>query len=99
MIICRDVEDEERLPTPSDVLLLIEVSDTTLIYDRHVKSVLYAEAGIPEMWIIDLNGKSMEILSGPSAKGYKVSKKVRRTTKVTPKLVPGISLYLSDVLK
>jgi Uma2 family endonuclease len=48
----------ESLPKPEDVLLLIEVSDTTLAYDRGVKLPLYARAGIREVWIVDLLGET-----------------------------------------
>lgn len=62
---------EEGLPTPSDVLLIIEVADSTIAYDREVKSPLYAAAGIPEMWLFDVNKKAIEGYSYPSASGYK----------------------------
>ncbi len=42
------------LPGPDDVLLIVEVSDTTLCYDRDVKLPLYARAGIPGIWIVDV---------------------------------------------
>ena len=42
----------ERHPMPEDVLLLVEVSDTTLSYDRDVKLPLYAQSGVPEVWIV-----------------------------------------------
>src|SRR5215204_7706797 len=58
----------ESLPLPEDVLLLIEVSDTTLVYDRKVKLPLYARAGIREVWIVDLAGEVIERHTGPS--GY-----------------------------
>ena len=43
---------QDRLPTPEDVLLLVEVADTSLEFDREVKLPLYAEAGIPEVWLV-----------------------------------------------
>jgi Uma2 family endonuclease len=46
-------------PGPSDVLLIIEVADTTLRYDRDVKTLLYARNGIPEVWIIDIEGRQL----------------------------------------
>jgi Uma2 family endonuclease len=49
----------ESLPIPADVLLLIEVSDTTLAYDRGVKLPLYARAGVREVWIVDLPGETI----------------------------------------
>lgn len=62
---------EEGLPTPSDILLIIEVADSTIAYDREVKAPLYAAAEIPEMWLFDVNKKVIEGYSQPSASGYK----------------------------
>lgn len=56
--------------TPKDVLLLIEVSDSTLQYDRNNKLPLYATAGIPEVWIIDVNKKQLEVYRQPSEDRY-----------------------------
>ncbi len=67
----RDDFYEEGLPTPSDILLIIEVADSTIAYDREVKAPLYAAAGIPEMWLFDVNKKAIEGYSQPSANGYK----------------------------
>jgi Uma2 family endonuclease len=50
-----------RLPGPEEVLLVVEVSVTTLSYDRNVKLPLYARAGIPEAWIVDLTGEIIEV--------------------------------------
>lgn len=57
----------ERLPEPADVLLIVEVSKTTLQFDRTVKFELYARAGIPEYWIIDLGKKRLEVYRDPDA--------------------------------
>lgn len=62
---------EEGLPTPSDILLIIEVADSTISYDREVKAPLYAAAGVPEMWLFDVNKKVIEGYSQQSAAGYK----------------------------
>lgn len=48
-------------PRPEDILLIIEVSDSSLNFDREVKMPLYAEAGIPEYWIINLQDQQVEI--------------------------------------
>ncbi len=61
----------DRLPTPEDILLIIEVADSSIDYDRHEKAPLYASAGIPEMWLFDVNKKAIEGYSQPSALGYK----------------------------
>ncbi|MEA5619045.1 Uma2 family endonuclease [Cronbergia sp. UHCC 0137] len=61
----------ENLPTPPDILLIIEVADSTITYDREIKMPLYAAAGIPEMWLFDLNRKAIEGYSQLSTTGYK----------------------------
>ena len=67
----RDDFYEAGLPTPSDILLVIEVADSSIDYDREVKALLYASAGIPEMGLFDVNKKIIEGYSQPSALGYK----------------------------
>jgi Uma2 family endonuclease len=57
-------------PGPADVLLLIEVSDSSLAYDRGVKLPLYGRSGVPAVWIIDLGRGLVEANSGPSPDGY-----------------------------
>lgn len=61
----------EALPTPDDILLIIEVVDSTISYDRDVKMPLYAANGIPEMWLFDVNQKIIAGYSQPSVSGYK----------------------------
>ena len=68
----------ESLPLPVDVLILIEVSDTTLSYDRGVKLPLYARAGIREVWIVDLVGEVIERHTDPSGDGYRSLERARR---------------------
>ncbi|MGH3471764.1 MAG: Uma2 family endonuclease [Nocardioidaceae bacterium] len=59
-----------ELPRPADVLLLIEVADTSLATDRAVKLPLYAAAGIFETWLVDLTAGAIERDTGPSTAGY-----------------------------
>ncbi|MFM7886041.1 MAG: Uma2 family endonuclease [Pseudanabaena sp.] len=71
----RDDFYASALPTPEDILLIIEVADSTIAYDRDVKMPLYADNGIPEMWLFDLNQQIIEGYSQPSASGYKRSQR------------------------
>lgn len=59
-----------ELAGPQDTLLLIEVANTSLRYDRTIKLQLYARAGIPEYWIIDLNAQRLDTYAQPSPEGY-----------------------------
>ncbi len=57
-------------PTPADVVVLIEVSDSSIRYDRTVKLPLYAAAGIAEYWIVDLGRRTLDVHREPVADGY-----------------------------
>jgi hypothetical protein len=59
-----------RHPGADEVFLLVEVADSSLDYDTEVKVPLYARAGIPEVWVIDLNARAIEVYRKPSAEGY-----------------------------
>jgi Uma2 family endonuclease len=58
-------------PGPADVLLLVEVADSSLRFDREVKLPLYARAGIAEVWIIDLKRRAIDVHRGPSGDVYR----------------------------
>ena len=59
-----------QLPTPADTLLIIEVADASLQYDREVKLPLYAGAGIPEYWIVNLPAREVEVHRSPMGDRY-----------------------------
>lgn len=88
----------EGHPQPDDVLLLIEVSDTTLDYDRNVKLPLYARFGIPETWIVDLGSDMIETHSGPAGGIYRDIKLVGRGESLSPRTVPGFELDAGAIL-
>jgi Uma2 family endonuclease len=67
----RDDFYASALPTPEDILLIIEVADSTIAYDRDIKMPLYAANGISEMWLFDLNQQIIEGYLQPSRSGYK----------------------------
>lgn len=58
-------------PTAKDVFLLVEVADSSLNYDKKTKIPLYARQGIPEVWLINVPNKQVEIYRNPSPKGYR----------------------------
>lgn len=74
--------------TPEDVLLLIEVSDSTLKYDRNAKLPLYAEAGIPEVWIVDVNKRRLEVYRQPDEDRYQHSETLNREDIVSAVQLP-----------
>lgn len=59
-----------RFPGPDDLLLVAEVSDTTLRYDLRQKARLYAQAGFVEYWVVDITGRRLVVHRQPGAEGY-----------------------------
>lgn len=86
------------LPGPEDVLLLIEVADTSLAYDRGVKLTTYAEAGIREVWIVDLTGGTIERHTNVFGEGYRFTARAGRGEELRSEVLPGLSLRADDVL-
>lgn len=86
------------LPTPADVLLLVEVSDATLKFDRQVKIPLYAREGIEELWVINLQDDEIEIYARPSGGAYQLVRRAGRGETVNSENVAGLALEVDAVL-
>lgn len=82
------------LPRAADILLVIEVSDTTADYDRMIKVPLYGRAGIPEAWLVDVNARALEVYQGPSAAGYREKRTYGPDDSVAVPGAPGARLEL-----
>ena len=85
-------------PLPEDVLIAIEVADTTLESDRNVKLPSYARASIPEAWLVDLVNDRVEIHSSPAQGIYQEVRFVLRRQKVISKTIPSLKLKADDIL-
>jgi Uma2 family endonuclease len=83
-----------QLPSAQDVLLVIEVADTTLAYDRDVKLGIYARHAIPEVWLADAQDETVSIYLDPSATGYRRLLTAQRSDTISPALLPGIDVRL-----
>ncbi len=83
-------------PKPSDVLLIVEVADSSLENDRSVKLPLYAQAGIPETWIVNLQDQQIEVSTEPSEKGYANVHIYRPGDKIEHPLL-NIAIVVNDV--
>jgi Uma2 family endonuclease len=84
--------------TAKDVLLAIEVADTTVKYDRDVKFPRYAANGIAEAWLIDLENDRVEIHSEPTAFGYSLVKILHRGQTAESTVLPEIKISVAEVL-
>ena len=91
-------ERAARTPEPQDVLLVIEVADTTQVYDRQVKVPLYASAGIPEVWLVDLQAHTLTSWLDPVGRRYERTRILREGDSVSPTLVPDVSLSVAEIL-
>jgi len=87
-----------RLPGPEDVLLLVEVADSSLAYDRQIKLPLYASFGVREVWLVDLEAGAIEVYRQPGPSEYAVREVVRRGSAVAAEAVGGLTLRVDDVL-
>jgi Uma2 family endonuclease len=91
-------EYRSRLPGAVDVALIVEVADTSLRYDRDVKGHLYAEAGVPEYWIVDLAGEAVEIYREPSRHGYRHTERMTRDGLIAVQAFADVVIQVSDIL-
>jgi Uma2 family endonuclease len=87
-----------RPPRAKDVLFLVEVADSSLAYDRDVKMPLYAEMGIHEAWLVDINGDQIFVYREPTPDGYQIVRTYCRGECITPKSFPGKKLSVMDIL-
>lgn len=89
---------ESRKPEPADILLAVEVADTSLAYDREVKLPLYASGGIREVWLVNLQDDVLEVYREPGRQGYARSRACRRGERVAPEALPDLQLAVEDLL-
>jgi Uma2 family endonuclease len=87
-----------RRPQPENVLLLVEVADTSYRYDRYVKVPLYARAGVPEAWIVDLNHDVVEVFRAPSPTGYASMQRMERGGTVTALTFADVVIAVAEIL-
>lgn len=91
-------EVPSAIPSSADVLLIIEVADTSLAYDRDVKLPLYAAAGIPEVWIIDLRADRLRVYRDPDAGEYRQTQILTRGAVIAPLAFPDLRLSVDELL-
>jgi Uma2 family endonuclease len=91
----RDDFYEGSNPTPADTLLVVEVSDSSLGYDRDTKLALYATHGVPETWLVDLRNQHLQIYRDPGPDGYRQMLMPDRAQSVAPLLLPDLEIPVS----
>jgi Uma2 family endonuclease len=88
----------ETLPAPADAVLVVEVADSSQHRDRVVKLPRYAAAGVPEVWIVDLDGGAVEVYRDAAGPGYRIARRAGRDDSVAPAAFPDISIVVADIL-
>jgi Uma2 family endonuclease len=86
------------VPGAEDVLLLVEVSDSTAEIDRMVKVPLYAQSGVPEVWLVDLPRETIEAYRELARGGYRAVRAYGRTNRISPAAFPDLVLSAADIL-
>jgi Uma2 family endonuclease len=98
----RDSFYADRHPLPADVLLLIEISDSSLHYDRTIKLALYARAGLPRYWIIDVKDRSVIEFTQPWQAGYRSERRLRQGDRLAlgeaGSPLEGLTIDVSDLI-
>ncbi len=89
---------ESRHPQAEDIFLIVEVADTTTQSDREIKIPLYAEGGIPEVWLVNIREQCLEVYRTPSAEGYQVVKKLQRGQKISLQAFPDVEIAVDEIL-
>ena len=94
----RDDFYRSRSAGPSDIFLIVEVSYSSLAYDRGVKLSLYAEFGIPEVWIANIPARTIEAYTDPSGGEYTTRRTFHPGQTVSPAAFPDVALPVADVI-
>ena len=94
----RDDYYRDAHPTPADVLLVVEVADTTLIADRAVKLPLYARAGVAEAWLMNIPEEQIEIYSDPEGDSYQRAEVFGRGAEARAHTVEGLAVSVGELL-
>jgi Uma2 family endonuclease len=87
-----------RHPGPADILLLIEIADSSIDYDREVKAAVYAMAGVPEYWLVDVNDRIVSCHTDPHDGTYRVIHPFAPGQKLAPRLLPSCVIGTDDLL-
>ena len=85
-------------PSQYEALLVVEVADTSLRFDRDEKAAVYARRGVRELWIVDVAGERILVLRSPSPAGYGESVAVPRGASLAPEAFPDVVVGTEDLL-
>lgn len=85
-------------PQPQDIFLVVEVADTTIDFDREIKIPTYAQEGISEVWLIDLNAQVIEVFQTPTVQGYQNIQRFQSGQILTTPNFSEIQISVDEIL-
>jgi Uma2 family endonuclease len=89
---------DSAAPRPRDVLLAIEVMDSSRSYDRTLKLPLYARAELREVWLVDLRAEAIEVYTRPALRGYRDQQTFTRGASIVPLAFPRVRFRVAELL-
>lgn len=98
LVVYRAEEVRERVPDARDALVVVEVADTSVSYDKNVKLPLYARAGVPEAWLVDLRAGVVEVHSEPREGGYGAIRRYARGEEMRSATLGDVAFEADEVL-
>jgi Uma2 family endonuclease len=93
-----DEDYEQRHPNDQDIILLIEVADTTADYDTGEKARMYAHSGVNDYWVTLINRRELIVFRNPTQEGYTNQVRLTEADTVTPLAAPNITISVRDLL-
>jgi len=85
-------------PEPEDILLIVEVAETSTDYDRQIKIPMYGQNGITEAWVVNLAANLIEVYRQPSPAGYGQVQHFKRGQSLSPQVFPQLVITVDEVL-
>ena len=95
----REDDYMQGVPTPKDALLVVEVAHSSLTYDRLTKAPLYARAGVPELWLLEMQDKRLWVYRRPIGEGYEEVFEVARGEGLELSQVAGVTAETEELLR
>jgi Uma2 family endonuclease len=90
---------QRRHPAPAEVFLLVEVADSSLAKDRGLKLPAYGQAGIAEVWIVNLADLALEVYRGPHFTGYSAKTILRAGDQARPQAFPDVAVEVRELFR
>ncbi|MGH2453030.1 MAG: Uma2 family endonuclease [bacterium] len=85
-------------PQAEDIILVVEIAETTLAYDRGIKVPLYARTGVPEVWLVALPEEMVQVFRQPSTEGYRSVTRLKHGDIVHVQALPEVALTAEQIL-